>query len=120
MFKDGTRINFNAQGHQTSVVDRNGNATNYSYDSDNRLISMGDPAGLVTNLTYNGAKLQRITDPAGRQTQFQYSSAGHLVRITNPDATFVNYTYDGKARLIQATDERGNSTTYAYDFAGRF
>ena len=24
-FKDGTRINFNAQGQQTSVVDRNGN-----------------------------------------------------------------------------------------------
>src|SRR5262249_19378308 len=91
-----------------------------SYDAGNRLISVGDPAGLVTTLIYAGAKLQRITDPAGRQSQFQYDPSGHLVRITNPDGTFVSYTYDGKGHMLQASDERGNNTTYAYDYAGRF
>ncbi len=118
--KDGTKINFNTQGFGTSVVDRNGNATNYSYDGSGRLLSVTDPMGLITTLTYSGEKLQKIADPAGRQTQFQYDSSGNLVRITNPDGTFVAYAYDSKQHITQATDERGNSTTYAYDYAGRF
>ena len=118
--KDGTSTNFNAQGHQTSVMDRNGNTTRYSYDASDRLISVTDPAGLITTLIYVGAKLQRITDPSGRQTQFQYDSSGNLIRITNPDGSFLSYAYDEKGHIIRATDERGNSTTYAYDFAGRF
>src|SRR4029450_6416839 len=120
MFKDGTRINFNAQGQQISVVDRNGNTTSYSYDASNRLISVADPASLATTLTFVGARLQKITDPSGRQTQFQYDGSGQLIRLTNPDGSFVGYAYDGKGHIIQATDERGNITTSAYDFAGRF
>ena len=118
--KDATRISFNAEGLQTSVVDRNGNTTSYSYDGNNRLITITDPVGLVTTLTYVGAKLQRVTDPAGRQTQFQHDSLGNLIRIINPNGSFLNYAYDGKGNIIQASDERGNSTTYVYDFAGRF
>ena len=118
--KDGTRINFNAQGYQTSLVDRNNNTTSYAYDADNRLTSITDPVGLVTTLTYASGKLQRITDPAGRQTQFQHDSAGNLIRITSPDGTFMTYAYDGSGRLTQATDERGGVTTYSYDYAGRF
>ena len=38
--------------------------TRYSYDASNRLISVADPAGLVTTLIYVGAKLQKITDPS--------------------------------------------------------
>ena len=40
-------------------------------------------------LTYAGAKLQRVTDPAGRHTQFQHDIAGNLIRITNPDGQFL-------------------------------
>jgi RHS repeat-associated protein len=120
-FKDGTRFNFNAQGYQTSVVDRNGNTTNFTYDGNNRLTTITDPVGLVTTLTYGpNGKLQTISDPASRQTQFQHDSAGNLTRITNPDGTFVTYAYDGGGRLTQATNERGHSTTYSYDYAGRF
>ena len=119
-FKDGTKANFNAQGLQTSVVDRNLNTTSYGYDGSGRLITVTDPVGLVTTLTYSGAKLQSITDPAGRQTLFQYDGAGNLIRITNPDTTFMTYAYDGKGHITQASNERGQSTTYAYDFGGRF
>jgi RHS repeat-associated protein len=117
--KDGTKINFNAQGLETSVVDRNGNTTNYAYDG-GRLLTITDPAGLITTLTYGGPRLQRITDPAGRQTLFQYDAAGNLTRITNPDSSFMTYVYDANGHVTQATDERGNTTTYSYDFAGRF
>ena len=118
--RDGTQISFNTLGFQTSVVDRNGNATSYSYDGNNRLIFVTDPVGLVTTLTYAGAKLQRVTDPAGRLTHFQHDSTGNLIRITNPDGSFLSYVYGSQGNITQASDERGNSTIYAYDFAGRF
>ncbi len=119
--KDGTKINFSAQGYQTSLVDRNNNTTSYVYNGSNRLATITDPAGLVTTLTYAASsKLQRITDPAGRQTEFQHDSAGNLIRISSPDATFMTYAYDGSGRLTQATDERGYVTTYSYENAGRF
>jgi len=119
-FKDGTKVNFNAQGFQISVIDRNANATGFGYDGSGRLTTVTDPVGLVTTLAYTGAKLQSITDPAGRQTLFQYDTTGNLTRITNPDSSFVAYSYDSKGHITQATNERGLSTTYAYDFAGRF
>ncbi len=120
-FKDGTRFNFNAQGHQTSVVDRNGNTTSFVYDGNDRLTTITDPVGLATSFTYGPTgKLLTISDPASRQTQFQHDSAGNLTRITNPDGTFMSYAYDGNGRLTQATNERGQSTTYTYDHAGRF
>ncbi len=119
-YKDGTKVNFNAQGLQTSVIDRNVNTTSFGYDGSGRLTTVTDQVGLVMTLTYSGARLQRITDPAGRQTQFQYDPAGNLTRITNPDTSFVTYSYDGKGHITQATNERGFSTAYAYDFAGRF
>ena len=119
-FKDGTKVNFNALGLQTSVIDRNTNTTIFAYDGNGRLIAVTDPVGLVTTLTYINGKLQRINDPAGRATLFQYDAAGNLTRITNPDASFVTYAYDSKGHVTQATNERGLSTLYAYDFAGRF
>ena len=51
--KDGIQINFDADGLQTSIVDRNGNETTFAYDASDRLISITDPAGLVTTLSYS-------------------------------------------------------------------
>ncbi|MBI3000281.1 MAG: hypothetical protein HYY46_17795, partial [Deltaproteobacteria bacterium] len=111
--KEGTKTNFNAQGLETSTVDRNGNTKSYSYDASGRLLTISDPVGLTSSFTYSGQKLQKITDPAGKETLFQHDAKGNLIRITNPDGSFVSYAYDDKGHAIQATDERGNSTTYA-------
>ncbi|MGH7262130.1 MAG: RHS repeat domain-containing protein, partial [Nitrospiraceae bacterium] len=43
MHKDGTKFQFNAQGLQTSVTDRNTNTTSYAYDAQNRLTTITDP-----------------------------------------------------------------------------
>jgi YD repeat-containing protein len=40
--------------------------------------------GLINTLAYVGAKLQKVTDPVGRHTQFQHDVTGNLIRITNP------------------------------------
>ncbi len=62
--KNGTRIDFDATGLQTAIIDRNGNTTSYAYDGQGRLTTITDPVGLVTTLVYSGDRLASVTDPA--------------------------------------------------------
>ncbi len=117
--KNGDEINFNAQGLQTSVVEKNGNTTNYEYDGQGKLISITDPVGLVTTLTYSGDKIASVTDPAGRITNFETDGSGNLTKITDPDGAFRLFTYDSNHRLTSQTSKRGFVTTYQYNFAGK-
>ncbi|MEO0354940.1 MAG: Ig-like domain-containing protein, partial [Cyanobacteria bacterium P01_A01_bin.3] len=50
--KDQTVYDFNADNQLISVTDRNGNIHRHNYDSQGRLVSMVDPVGLETTLSY--------------------------------------------------------------------
>ncbi len=117
--KDGTQIHFDAQGYQSSVVDRNGNTTNYAYDGQGRLTTITDPVGLVTTLAYSGNTLSTVTNPAGKVTMFEYDGSGNLTKITDPDSTFRQFAYDSSHRMTSQTSKRGFVTTYQYNFAGK-
>jgi len=67
--RSGMVKEFDNSGLLTEYRDRNGNTTTYAYDNLDRLISVTDPVGLVTNLSYIGELLKTITDPAGRETR---------------------------------------------------
>lgn len=119
VMKDRTEINYDAQGLQTSIVDRNGNTTTYAYDANGLLTSITDPVGMVTTLTYVAGKLSTVTDPAGRVTSFQHDGSGNLTQITDPDLTTRMFSYDSSHKLISQKSKRGFSSTYQYNFAGR-
>ncbi|MEW6248954.1 MAG: hypothetical protein AB1555_19965, partial [Nitrospirota bacterium] len=118
--KDGTTYQFNVQGFQTAVSDRNGNTTAYAYDGQGRLTTITDPAGQVTTFSYTSGLLSSIADPAGRVTQFEHDTAGNLIRVTDPASHVTAFAYDPQHRLIQKTDARGQVSQYQYDYAGRF
>ncbi len=117
--KDGTRINFDAQGLQTSVVDRNNNTTSFGYDVDQNLTSITDPVGGVTQLNYISGRLTTMTDAAGRLTQFLYSVNNDLTQVILPDGTSRRFAYDGDHLMTSETDGRGNRTQRSFDFTGR-
>jgi RHS repeat-associated protein len=117
--KDGTKINFNSVGLQTSVVDRNGNTTSYTYNPDDTLATITDPVGLVTSFTHTGGKLSSITDSAGRVTQFTVDAIGDLTQITDPDGSITTYTYDAQHLVTTQTNPRNLTTSYQYNFAAR-
>lgn len=117
--RDGTRVEYDASGLQTAVVDTNGNTTAFSYDASGRLIAITDPVGEVTTLVYSGGHLATITDPAGRVTTLTHDGAGDLASIQDADGTTRSFSYDAEHRLVSQTDKRGFVTTYEYDFAGR-
>ena len=117
--KNGTRIEFDATGLQTAIIDRNGNTTNYAYDGQGRLTTITDPKGLVTMLAYAGDRLASVTDPALRVTSFAHDGDGNLTSITDPDLSLRQFAYDGRHRLTSQTSKRNFTTSYDYNFAGR-
>ena len=125
--KDGIVKNYDADGFLTSIVDPNGNTTQYAYTGD-QLTSITDPVGKDTQLFYSGNHLVQVIDPAARVTEFEHDSIGNLIRITDPDGATRQFDYDGQHLLTSQTSPRGVITPepddfvtrYEYDASGRF
>ncbi len=91
---DGTKINFNASGQQTSIVDRDGNTTTFAYNGSGQLTTITDMNGQVTTLAYNSSGLlSSITDPANRTANLAYTGK-QLTSITDPANDVWQYSYD--------------------------
>jgi RHS repeat-associated protein len=117
---DGTKINFNSSGLQTSIVDTDGNTTSFGYNASNLLTAVTDFNGQLVTLAYNTSnQLTKVTDPAGRNATMAYDTSGNFTSITDPLSEVWQYNYDSSHDLTQLTDPRNNATTFAYDFAHR-
>lgn len=74
--------------------------------------------GLYTlDFAYNGQKLVRAADQAGRALVFVYAGE-RLSRVDLPDGSAVNYSYDANANLERARYADGSSKQYHYNEAG--
>ena len=117
--KDGSRRAFDTDGRQVSWIDRNGQTTTYTYEADDRLATITDPAQRVTTFSYDGGLLESITDPAGRITSFAHDPQSNLTSITDPDDSVRSFRYDLDHRITQQTSPRDFDTNYFYNFAGQ-
>ena len=75
-YPDGTVIQFNSSGQETSETDRNGNTFTYAYVTSGAaagaLATITDPVGLVTTLAYNAAGISARSPtrpPASRRSR---------------------------------------------------
>jgi RHS repeat-associated protein len=114
-----TREHFSAAGQLQSISDRNAYTTTLSYNGA-QLASVTDPAGRSLSMSYNAAgQLASVTDPAGRAVRYGYDSAGNLASVTDVGGKNTSYGYDGSHRLTSSTDPLGNLTATQYDSSGR-
>lgn len=120
--KNGTCLEFDANGRHVATVDRNGSSTSYTYDLAGRLEAITDPVGMVTTLTYSTStgRLESVLDPVGRQTRFDHDASGNLVKITDPDMSVREFTYDTRHRMTSKSSKNKHKTIHLYDAAGRF
>jgi RHS repeat-associated protein len=116
---DHTVHHFNPDRQLRSIVDRNGNSTDFEYEGEGRLRKIIDPVGLATTFEYSGGVLRAIVDPANRRTQFRHDSTGNLIQIVDPDLTSRQFDYDRNHRLTGETNKNGESEQIEYDAAGR-
>lgn len=106
-------------GRVNTATNAVGQVTTYnSYNAYGQPLTITDPNGVVTTLTYDGR--QRLSSrQVGTETiSFAYYPTGQLKKITLPDTSYIQYTYDAAHRLTQINDAAGNKITYTLDALG--
>lgn len=100
--KDGTTLEFNADGNISSWTMPAGPSMSFAYDA-------SSPPLLAT-----------VSNNVGRSLIFGYNDAKQLMSVTDnawPPRT-INYTYDAEGNLASYADPLGNTTTFAYTQGG--
>ena len=88
-----------AVGNKTAVMDEKGNRTEYFYTATNRV--------------------QKIRKPDGNEISFFYDKDGNLIQRTNEMGLSEVYTYDEFGRRTSKTNEANETVSVSYDFMSR-
>ena len=116
---DTTTYTYDGQGNVATITNAAGHLTQItSYNVHGQPLTIIDPNGLTTTLTYDAR--QRLTErnAGGEITTYTYDFAGQLTKVTLPDTSFLSYGYDPAHRLTSITDNLGNKIVYTLDLAG--
>jgi YD repeat-containing protein len=122
-FQNGEQRVFDAlSGNLTSIIDRNGNTTQLTYDSSNRLISVTDPASRHLYFSYSSPSsylVSSVTSDVGISLSYAYDGLDRLVQVTKPDGTTVSFQYDANSFISSVLDSNGKVLeSHTYDNQG--
>jgi YD repeat-containing protein len=99
----------NALGHVTQIT---------AYDANGRPLTVIDPNGLTTTLSYDARGRMTGKTVGTEATSYQYDGVGQLTVLTLPNGASLHYSYDVAHRLSGISDGLGNSITYTLDAMG--
>ncbi len=99
----------NALGHMTQIL---------AYNAYGQPLTIVDPNGLTTALTYDVRQRLISRNVGGETTIYSHDALGQLTRVTLPDGSFLAYGHDAAHRLTGIADSLGNSIVYTLDAMG--
>jgi YD repeat-containing protein len=99
----------NALGHITTI---------HQYDGNGRPLSISDPNGLTTTLTYTPRGWLESRMVGTEATTYEYDGVGQIKKLTLPDGSYIGYDYDDAHRLTDIHDAQGNHIHYTLDNIG--
>lgn len=105
-------------GRLTSATDQNGFTLQRSFNNLDDLLSITYPDGSTTTFTRSLAVphlLDRMTDQAGRSTEYTYNPHSQLIEILDPAGGRTRFTYDAAGHASQLTDPGNNVTSFSYN-----
>jgi RHS repeat-associated protein len=131
---------YDTKGNLTRVM-RENIEENFEYDTKNNLKRHTDAKGFITRYEYDGTssdrnlvriirpsgggqidiqrnsfgQIERVTNPTGIQTQYDYDPNGNLNTTRLPLSITSGATYDNASRLKTTTDPKGNLMRFDYD-----
>ena len=117
------RVYDSATGLLLSIIDRNGNTTQLTYDSSNRLTTVTDPASRHLYFTYvspSSNLVSTVTSDVGISLSYAYDDQGRLTQVTKPDNTTISFQFDANSNITAVLDTNGKILeAHTYDAVGR-
>jgi RHS repeat-associated protein len=106
-------------GQVQTITDALGHITTFNtYNAHGQPLTVTDPNGVVTTLTYD-ARMRLTSRQIGTETtSYSYTPTGLLQTVTLPDSSTITYTYDAAHRLTDITDGLGDHIHYTLDNMG--
>lgn len=119
---------YDSQGNALSSMDPMGNASTYSYDSANNLLSQSSPVDSThtasTSYTYNSlGEVLTATDALGNVTTNTYDPHGNLTSVTTPapdghtSGSVTQFAYNSLGELMTITDPHASRTGFPFHAA---
>jgi RHS repeat-associated protein len=106
-------------GQIETITNAVGQVTTFNtYNAHAQPLTITDPNGVVTTLTYDSRQRVKSREVGTETTSYSYYPTGLLETVTLPDSSTVQYTYDGAHRLTDITDGLGDHTHYTLDAMG--
>ena len=125
-FHNGEKRVFSyTSGLLASIIDRNGNTSQLSYDTGGtRLVTVTDAASRHLYFTYSSPYSNRlitaVSSDVGLNLSYSYDGQGRLTQITKPDLTTISFTYNSQSLITAVTDSNGKILeSHTYDSVGR-
>ncbi|HZS58216.1 MAG TPA: DUF6531 domain-containing protein [Gemmatimonadaceae bacterium] len=107
------------RGNIATITNALGQVTRVTaYNAHGQPLTVVDPNGLTTQLTYDARLRIATRSVGGETTSYGYDAVGQLVRVTLADGSFLAYTYDLAHRLTALADNLGNRIVYTLDPMG--
>lgn len=105
----------------TTVSDRNGASSRYTFDGQYRMLEKMDELGNLSARYSYDAKGNRTSamDANGHGSTFAYDAQGNMISVTDADGKVTAMSYDAKSYLTELTDALGKTSSFAYDSQGR-
>jgi YD repeat-containing protein len=89
-----------------------------TYNVNGQPLTITDPNGVVTTLTYDTRQRLTTRSVADETTTFEYWPTGLLKKVMQPDGSFLLYNYDAAHRLYKIEDGESNRIEYTLDALG--
>lgn len=118
-YYDAADPNMGKRGNLATITNALGHVSQITaYDLNGSPLTIIDPNGVTTTLTYD--LRQRLTSRTvgGETTTYTYDGVGQLMQVILPDSSALTYTYDPAHRLTAISDALGNRITYTLDAMG--
>jgi RHS repeat-associated protein len=115
-----TTTAYDPNNNVIAVTDPNTNTTTYTYNPDNRRISMVNAAGDTTLTSYDGdGNVVSTNAPNNNTTTNVYDALNRIVFIYDEIGVVRSNTYDPDGNVLSTTDGLGHTTAYSYDALNR-